>query len=707
MRKGTANRFPSAQERRYPNLNKPDLPPRKLASDILGHKVHHEFQLHYENDFKDSGFTTPGLRYQGPGNSTNIGEPINAADALAEKHDLQYKYESFRNHKGYIDNRYYARRIQDIDNEYIKNNAALATSSMNPLEQVPSIIGVAGISVKKAGESVLGQQHPTTDKKKLAKEFTLIKPEKTNLSTLLMKNLERNVSKKSEAEQGSMSGEVTPQKRKSGEDIADTPSKRGALPEAAIPAQSVAAIPQIEMPQLTGTGKEQASGGASSDGMPIHRIERPISIFGKKTSIYKKSHKFMTFGFAQSGVQFGVTGQENIGLTSYLAEVPWHIPAFYLNKSEYDLLPPGSKVKSIHVDVVYRGSTIQFTTNTSTSNLATLNQINDIAVAHGLNRTGWGQNVKYTGFNTTQPMIPTSVAKPQYDAVTGEYRGMLRDYYGSDNDAPSLRFGDDIPKHQVGRQTFLYNYWLTTARFGNQNVGFERWRQFGGWPCLAEKIEQMDGKTVVNQVVASSSYEPKMGQLTPALKMQAHGLPWPDGNGGDLTVNGLGTMVTPRSATVTMGTGLNPGASDPITTSTTESTSNLNNFNESNNFNLFTPIEKSQYSQSGFWGLGDAHIQPSLHIGVQPVPALSSAALLAENEQFNSWTDTRAYWEIVATMEVEEHSPTAYPYAKKANVPAGEVINYIPATSRAKVYVNPRDDTATFAGLYTTQTPVI
>jgi hypothetical protein len=95
------------------------------------------------------------------------------------------------------------------------------------------------------------------------------------------------------------------------------------------------------------------------------------------------------------------------------------------------------------------------------------------------------------------------------------------------------------------------------------------------------------------------------------------------------------------------------------------------------------------------------HIQPSIHIGVQPVPALSTAATLAEDAQFNNWTDTRAYWEVTATMNVTSKAPTAFPYAVNANVPAGDVIYWNPTASRPAAIVDPQEDGATYAGLYT------
>lgn len=443
---------------------------------------------------------------------------------------------------------------------------------------------------------------------------------------------------------------------------------------------------------LTGTGKEQASGGASSDGQMSYYIDRPITNFGAKVSTYTKVHKFMTFGIANTTLTAPIDATPSeVGyfMTTHLAEVPWHIPALYLTPSEFALIPDGSHVVNIRVDVVYRGSTIQFETGSTASNLATLNQINDISVAYALNKTGQGSNVNYRSFDAApQTMVPTSLTRPIYDAVAGTYRGMVRDYYGSNTTDGT--FQGDIPKHHVARQTFLYNYWALssyTATPPNQSNG--------GWPCLADKIEQMDGKTMVNQVVASMEYSPKMGVIKAPLRTINHGLP-SVGNGKNVTVPSMGNRVNMTLARATGAAGVQ--SSNGYTTSNTELTPTVDNIVDPL-LTIYSPIEKSQYMKSGYWGRPDPHVQPSLHIGVQPVPALSTAALLAEDNQFNAWTDTRAYWEVTATMTVKEHTPTAYPHALVANVPFGE--NVMMTNEVPDAIFNPRNDGATFAGLYT------
>lgn len=465
---------------------------------------------------------------------------------------------------------------------------------------------------------------------------------------------------------------------------------------------------------LTGTGKEIASGGASSDGLEEYQIERPLSIFGNKINTYRKSHKFMTFGLAPAiiaGIAPGNTTDR--WLTTYLAELPWHLPAFYLTQSEYDLLPDGTHCVEVSIQVVYRGSTIQFETAATASGLATLNQINDIAVANALNKTGWGSNVSYALFQPPpNNMIPSAIARPKYAPVAGDYRGMLQDYYGTDNG--NGNFASYIPHHQIGRQTFLYNYWAMSTRASTSATPTPVTNLYGGWPALAEKIQQMDGKTCVNKVVLTSTYKPRMGQLKSPLKALGLGLPYPN-IGGNLNVLTQGNLIGPRVLNANRDPVAPTGTSDQRDGDRWTIGEEMSNFSNDNGgatpqtpvWNIYSPLEKSQVSRSGFWGQQDPHIQPSCHIGVQPVPALSTAALLAEDGVFNSWTDTRAYWEVIATMKVKEFQPTQLPYAAVPNVPQGDVVMEMPTTAMPAYYTDATQDHATFQGLYKFTNPIL
>lgn len=448
---------------------------------------------------------------------------------------------------------------------------------------------------------------------------------------------------------------------------------------------------------LPGTAHGQASGGASSEGTMAYYIDRPFSSFGHKESVYTKLHKVMTFGLAPTILT--VSPAVNRWMTTYLAEIPWHIPAFYLNPSEYSLLPNGTHVKSLHIEAIYRGSTIQFETAASVTQLATLNQINDIAVAHALNKTGWGSDVSFDAFQNDNPMVPTAIDLPKYDAKEN-YRGMTNDYYGTNND--NINFSNYLPHHQISRQTFLYNYWAMSTRTAS---GSDVNNLHGGWYPLSEKIKQMDGKTVVNTSVLTSEYKPKMGWLKQPLQTVNHGLPFPNsGVSNSLGIPCGGNLVNSRRAVFTRTSTNNPNG--------IEANLNEDSLIQGNDWGpaaaqvplptIYTPIEKSQVSRSGYWGEQDVHIQPSVHIGVQPVPALNTGALTNDNTGTNAWTNCRAYWEIKATMVVTEHLPTELPYAVVPNVPLGDNIIALNGDNWPGFNKDPRNQGATFCGLYPT-----
>lgn len=467
-----------------------------------------------------------------------------------------------------------------------------------------------------------------------------------------------------------------------------------------------------EMSNLTGTGKEMADIGGDGNSSMVYEIDRPLSIFGPKISTYKKTHKFMTFGLAPNILPYsdgdGTTFQRRAFLTTYLAEIPWHIPALYLNPSEFQLLGIGARCVGVSIEVFYRGSTIQFSTASTATSLATLNQINDIAVAHALNKTGQGSNVSYTEFGSTQTMIPLQIARPKYDSVGTTYRGMERDYYGTPN-TESDNFINFFPHHQIGRQTFLYNYWALSA-IANTDVNTTA-MQIGGWPLLTDKIEQIDGKTAVNTCVLKSEYTPKMGMLKMPILNTGHGLPAVNTQSSSMRIQcgtHLPNMREAELIPVQQGT-----TSDAQRAGTFENAGgDMNNLiagdpsANSQTLTIYTPLEKSQYTRTGSWGAMDPHVQPSIHIGVQPVPALTTSATLINSAGDGAWTDVRAYWEVTATMQVMEQQKTAYPWAPTANVPPGDVIYFNDPDAKIPAFnLNPRDDGATWQGLYTNFAP--
>ncbi|MGS0330163.1 hypothetical protein ACUOOS_25220, partial [Escherichia coli] len=101
-----------------------------------------------------------------------------------------------------------------------------------------------------------------------------------------------------------------------------------------------------------------------------------------------KVHRFTTFGLAYKPISItrGGTGNTwtDVFMTTPLAEIPWNRLFMYMNPSEYALLPNGSQVIDLHIKIRQRNVRVAFQTNSSSSELATLNQNKNAIFADGL-----------------------------------------------------------------------------------------------------------------------------------------------------------------------------------------------------------------------------------------------------------------------------------------------------------------------------------
>lgn len=448
-------------------------------------------------------------------------------------------------------------------------------------------------------------------------------------------------------------------------------------------------IDELDM-TLTGTAMGQ---GGSGDGnanstMPLYKCPTPVSMFGKKTSTYRKVHRLMTFGLAHSWIAVAATGppaEAQRFMSTPLAEIPWYKPFMYLTTSEFDLLPAGSYCSEMRVKIICRGVRIAFETAAVTTTLATLNQIQNIQVGFGLNKTGWGVDRAYTSFGTGgNSMVPTGVGQPNYNA----YPGLM---YGPTNASIAAGFASgNIANSQVGFKFPLLNYFTLVTKTQN----------FGGTPAIIEKINQYDGKTAINQVVGEFNWKPKFGMLKPPLKHIHWGLPTTNTTGPNLDVHTNGNIS--RGYTVNVNAIQSDATGDGTVINLTTST--ISNQNEitpiPNGFEYLDDIDKSQFFKQGPWGLfTDPKIQPSIHIGVQAIPALTTSTFFGAPTTF---TDSQCDWEVVCEMDVVEHLPTAFPYATAANVAAGDAIYRTMPYSGATTQAPNSTNACTFAGLYPT-----
>lgn len=423
-------------------------------------------------------------------------------------------------------------------------------------------------------------------------------------------------------------------------------------------------VSDVDMPLVgTALGQGGAGDGNSNSEMPLYVADQPYTNFGKKVTTYKKVHRFITFGIAHNWIS-ELVGAENVRtLTTALAEIPWQKPFLYLNPSEFALLPSGAHVKELRVTITCRGVRIGFETAAVDTTLATLNQIQNIQVAVGLNKTGWGLNQSYDAFDATQSMKPTSTAPPAYLLYP-------QDMYGD----PNASIENFIPNHQIGFKMPLYNYFCLITKK----------EAFGGCPPLVEYIEFMDGKTAINKVVKKMTWSPSMGPITTPLKHYRWGLPT------SVRIDHNGIMQNSRATSVVT-TLASTGSS--ITNS---EISNNTTMPISGDFSYQDDIDKSQLYRQGPWGqYKDPKIQPSIHVGLQAIPALTTTVFFTP---INKWSDSQCDWEVTAEMDVVEYTPTKLPHATTANVPAGDQhFRTLPAGNFIESELR-----SSYAGLYAT-----
>jgi hypothetical protein len=88
---------------------------------------------------------------------------------------------------------------------------------------------------------------------------------------------------------------------------------------------------------------------------------------------------------------------------------------------------------------------------------------------------------------------------------------------------------------------------------------------------------------------------------------------------------------------------------------------------------LVQPIEKSQQLSHGITPMYYAGTQPSLHVGVMPVPALTTSAI--DNVTNNSsFSDAQAYLEVTCEAAIECAYPTKRPLATAPNSSMGSEV---------------------------------
>ena len=403
-----------------------------------------------------------------------------------------------------------------------------------------------------------------------------------------------------------------------------------------------------------GTSLPGTAGGMGGGGMEqaVEPIPRPMYSAHTQIRYFKKVHRILTFGLAYKPIVVARTGPpaySDLYMMTSLAHIPWEYPFMYLNPSEFAILPAGSKVKRVKSRVKAENVRVAFPTNATDNNLATLHFNKFLRVGIDLNKKIQSVNAQPGGFAAAQPMIATTVK--EFSATS--YQNWIDNFYGvpnNDKDEPDV-FISQTPRHQFGIPWVAQYYCCPVTQTNDPTLS--------GWEDFQSQLEEIkvDGPS---GYIAEMEYSPALGLLKAPLQGIWTGLP------------STATPATARTLPVNSGAGntqhrrLETTITNSLNVGITEVAANYNRQPTAANFNMYTPIEKSQRLVSGITPEFFAKTQPTLHVGVMPVPALTTSAI--DNTVNNSsFTDTQAYFEVTCEMEVECAFPTRRPLATIAN----------------------------------------
>ncbi|GFR12981.1 capsid protein VP1 [Trichonephila clavata] len=416
---------------------------------------------------------------------------------------------------------------------------------------------------------------------------------------------------------------------------------------------------------LPGSGEnanvaENAAGESS-----VIPIPRPRDIKYQSIRVFQKVHRLLTYGIAYivldypyayqaktpAGAQASFS-ETNFFLTTPLAMVPWEYDFFYLNPSEWTLLPPGATALKCEVKVRAENIRIAFPTNASSTELATLNQNKFIRVGKGLLQNVPSVNVKYTAFDDNNPMKPTSCEV----LLNTHLSHLVGLFYGVEYTPETVeKWKKTIPNHQIGLPVILNNY-LAVVNSGPYGEG---------WPQIQQFVKEYNAEGMKSTPICEMAYEPRMGMLKSGARSIYTGYPnvkpehtrLMEFSTGALDVRGFTALIQDRTGDITVASSKSVNRDDP------DAGMVYGNI-----------IEKSTMHCKGLFDTFQVSTQPTLHLGVQPVPSLSTKNI--SDGAVDKWTDTQAYFEVEATMVVNCDDMTLRPFATYENVPPHEEIRH-------------------------------
>lgn len=393
----------------------------------------------------------------------------------------------------------------------------------------------------------------------------------------------------------------------------------------------------------------------------VSPIPRPFVTTGPQSISFTKVHRIYTYGIdvgvfeldpyvPDPKIPVARTNKMHAMLTS-LVNIPWDRPYFYLTPGEWHLIPKTAHVTKLQCQVVYRNTRQAFETNASTSNVATLNQYNDIIAAIGLNKKFDGLNVKINNLDL-KTMRP---AKLDFIEETDEVL-LTKQFWGVAENDPD--FAKTIPSSVLGKPVALNQFYAMITDSANNDSA--------GWPNLLQHVEFSDATTSVGQTVAQMAYKPKIAPLkTPpgSISRPYPGFTLDSNKTIDIDLPMFNKHMNTNALTIEVmresPTGIKNLRSAPV--ETTNCGDEI--------FQYTDLIEKSQFVNFAHGDGPRPDSQPWIHVGIMASKAVSAKEIEAPTAKYS---DVQAYFEVICKMDISYSFPNMYTHAQVYNVPSQE-----------------------------------
>lgn len=402
--------------------------------------------------------------------------------------------------------------------------------------------------------------------------------------------------------------------------------------------------------------------GALGQGNGGMQVARQTHFSNLNTWHFQKVHRFLTFGYAFRYIKESVPATlKSLMITTPYAEVPWDKTFFYMSPTEFNMIPfTGMEVEKVSVRIIQRKVRVAFPTNASTTELATLNQNAFTATAVGLNKALFGVNKTYTS-DDTAPMFPTAIT----DVTAGNYVTLYNNLYGNPNN-DVVASTDQPPNNICGTPAILQQYFCTVSPGPATRDPVYVAQDIGHQDIQTHITEHLAGEAS-DAVVLEMKYKPVYAPINPPLTnlyCNVNGTTLatdrtsilskernPQGN-RRVTYNNLATNAAQRNEYLSETLGF--------------MTENMPTFAGSQNFKFF-PMDFGNRSRTQHGDMSCSE-QPSIHIGVKPVPKLTSTLAVA----LTSYTDVQAWWEIETHIFLKRNYASHWNHATDANVSSNQ-----------------------------------